>query len=94
MADTSFSHSCYCTGAAQYQWTCTEPDDDGRRYIPSVRDRGELTVGTQAEVLYVYHVGNLTENCHGEVTAIEYCYQYDSSGEGEAVFNWTVLILD
>ena len=28
------------------------------------------------------------------MTAIEYCYQYDNSGEGEAVFNWTVLILE
>ena len=27
-------------------------------------------------------------------TAIEYCYQYDVGGAGEAVFNWTVLILE
>ena len=94
MAETSFSHSCCCTGVARYQWTCTEPDVDGRRYIPGVRDRGELASGTYAAVLYVYPVGNLDENCHGEVTAIEYCYQYDNNGEGEAVFNWTVLILD
>ena len=59
-----------------------------------MRDRGELNATTSAGVLYVYHVGNLTENCHGEVTAIEYCYQYGNSGEGEAVFNWTVLILE
>ena len=28
------------------------------------------------------------------MTAIEYCYQYTVSGEGVAVFNWTVLILE
>ena len=39
-------------------------------------------------------VRNLTGKCQSEVTAIEYCYQYDISGEGEAVFNWIVLILD
>ena len=94
MADTSFSHSCCCTGVAEYQWTCTELDDNGRRYIPSVRDRGGLTSATIAAELNVYHVGNLPENCRGEVTAIEYCYRYNISGEGEAVFNWTVLILD
>ena len=36
----------------------------------------------------------MNANCHGEVTAIEYCYQYSVSGEGDAVFNWTVLILE
>ena len=94
MADTSFSYSCCCIGGAQYQWNCTEPDNQGRRYIPSVRGRGELTDTTSPSELNVYHVGNLTENCHGEVNAIEYCYQYNNSGEGEAVFNWTVLILE
>ena len=28
------------------------------------------------------------------MTAIEYCYQYTVSGQGVAVFNWTVLILE
>ena len=28
------------------------------------------------------------------MSAIEYCYEYTVSGEGEAVFNWTVLILE
>jgi hypothetical protein len=27
------------------------------------------------------------------VTAIEFCYRYDTEGPGEPVFNWTVLIL-
>ena len=42
----------------------------------------------------MYSVGNLNEECYGQVTAIEYCYQYVVSGEGKAVFNWTVLILE
>ena len=58
-----------------------------------MRDRDVLTLPTNSAELYVYHVGNLTENCHDEVTAIEYCYQYNSGG-GEDVFNWTVLILE
>ena len=49
-----------------------------------------LTVGRQ---LNIYTVGDLTE-CHGEVTAIEFCYQYNTMGVGESYFNWTVLILE
>ena len=28
------------------------------------------------------------------MTAIEFCYEYTVSGQGEAIFNWTVLILE
>ena len=45
-------------------------------------------------MINIYRVGSLNGNCLGEVSAIEYCYQYTVSGQGEAVFNWTVLILD
>ena len=45
-------------------------------------------------MIYIYRVENLNSNCLGEVTAIEYCYQYNIRGVGEAVFNWTVLILE
>ena len=45
-------------------------------------------------MINIYRVGSLNEHCSGEVTAIEYCYRYDVSGAGEAVFNWTVLILE
>ena len=43
--------------------------------------------------MYIYCVESLNGNCLGEVSAIEYCYQYTVSGQGVAVFNWTVLIL-
>ena len=36
----------------------------------------------------------MNQNCLGEVSAIEYCYQYTVGGQGEAIFNWTVLILE
>lgn len=40
----------------------------------------------------MHRVQNLTDGCHGEVTAIEYCYRYYHSPElGDAAFNWTVL---
>ena len=51
------------------------------------------TATTNTDVIFIYNLGSLNEDCSGEVTAIEYCYRYDVSGAGEAVFNWTVLIL-
>ena len=62
--------------------------------MPSVRDRGVDTGSTTTNVIHFYRVGYLNQDCSGEVTAIEYCYEYDVSGAGEAVFNWTVLILE
>jgi hypothetical protein len=91
-------------GVAQYHWNCSEPDeDDEERYIPGIKIDFEsprdipaeiVTQTTAGDSLTMYRVRNLNANCTREaVTAIEYCYQYDTEGEGEAVFNWTVLIL-
>ena len=83
-------------GVAQYQWNCSEPDDRGQRYIPGVRDfeSDVLTAATIGGAVNLYRVQpNLNAECHGEVTAIEYCYQYDLSSQ-ETVFNWTVLIFE
>ena len=45
--------------------------------------------------VYIFHVEDTGEDCHGVVTAMEYCYQYESTKQREFnVFNWTVLILD
>ena len=52
-----------------------------------------MTSTTSVNTLNVYSVENLNQNCVGEVSAIEYCYQY-SVTPGQAVFNWTVLILE
>ena len=54
-----------------------------------------MTTTTNADTVNIYPVGSLNRNCLGEaVSAIEFCYQYTISGEGEAIFNWTVLILE
>ena len=43
----------------------------------------------------MYRVQNLNTDCTSEpVTAIEFCYRYNTDRPGEAVFNWTVLILE
>ena len=58
--------------------------DDGS--VPSARD-----------TVYIFHVEDIDEDedCHGVVTAIEYCYQYKKTEQQELkVFNWTVLILE
>ena len=52
-----------------------------------------MTATTIANTVNIYRVGSLNQNCVGEVSAIEYCYQY-SVTPGQAVFNWTVLILE
>ena len=62
--------------------------------MPSERDRDVVTATTNADVINAYNVGSLNQDCSGEVTAIEYCYRYDVSGTGAAVFRWTVLILE
>ena len=81
------------TGVAQYQWTCTEPDEAGLRYIPNVRDHDVLTATTAEDQLNVYLLPqNLSEACYGRIVEIEYCYQYSNTVSGPAVFNWTVLI--
>ena len=76
-----------------YEWACTDPDTNGQWYIPSERETSVEAVGTNRELVIIYCVGNLTGNCYGEVTAIEFCYRYTVSGVGEPYFNWTVLIL-
>ena len=62
--------------------------------MPSARDRDVLIANTAANTVNIYSVGSLNQDCSGEVSAIEYCYRYDINGAGEAVFRWTVLILE
>ena len=86
-------------GVARYRWTCTQPDDDeyGEIYIPSVREydgSNVLTGSTNGREIHIYCVQSLSAECYGEVTAIEFCYEYDPAGSGEPIFNWTVLILE
>ena len=96
LSDTISGHNM--AGVAQYQWNCSEPDDRGQRYIPGVRDYNEsdvLTNATDGSVVNLYRVRpDLNAECHGEVTAIEYCYQYNLSLAQETVFNWTVLVFE
>ena len=83
------------TGSAMYMWNCTEPDADGLRYIPGVRDRNVDTANTVGNELNIYQLlPNLCDDCYGRVVAIEYCYQFSTTEKGPAVFNWTVLIMD
>ena len=83
-------------GFARYQWTCSNLDENGERYIPSVREYGSdvQTTTTDGNTINMYRVQNVNTRCYGEVTAIEFCYQYRTTEPGEAVFNWTVLILE
>ena len=83
---------------AQYSWNCSVPDDNRKRYIPGI----EINIGsnnipivsTAGGEVTIYCVQNLNSNCTGEVTAIKFCYRYSTAGQGEPVFNWTVLILE
>ena len=73
------------------------PDDNGERYIPDVEIDFERNIElelTAGDVVNIYRVQNLNSDCTGEVTAIEFCYRYSTAGQGEPVFNWTVLILE
>ncbi len=84
-------------GVAQYQqWNCSEPDEHGERYIPGVTGYPSdvLTSPTAGDVINMYRVQNLNTMCYGEVTAIEYCYRYNTVALGDVVFNWTVLIIE
>ena len=83
-------------GIAQYTWNCSKPDARGERFIPGVREYASnvLTSTTPRDVVNLYRVQTLNAECYGEVTAIEFCYQYNTTGQGEAVFNWTVLIFE
>ena len=86
------------SGIAAYQWNCSEPGEQGQRYIPGIsRDFGNnvLTNTTAGDVVNLYRVPAQTLNvCYREVTAIEYCYRYNTTIPVEAVFNWTVLIFE
>ena len=70
------------------------------RYIPGIQKDYEILsnvpiISTARDVVHLYRVQNLNADCTREpVTAIEFCYQYNRDGPGEAVFNWTVLILE
>ena len=73
------------------------PDDNGERHIPGIEigfERNTVTESTFGDVVNIYRVPNLNSNCTGGVTAIEFCYRYSTEGQGEPVFNWTVLILE
>ena len=92
----SISVSQSMAGVARYRWNCSEPDERGVRYIPGVREYESdvLTATTDGNTINIYRVQNLNTECYGEVTAIEFCYQYTTMGSGKAIFNWTVLILE
>ena len=91
-------------GVAQYSWNCSVPDDDdGERYIPGIEINYSILarssvpiVPTAGDIINLYRVQSLNADCTREaVTAIEFCYRYNNTdGPGEAVFNWTVLILE
>ena len=77
------------------------PNNNGERYIPGIEigfERNILTVTTVGDEVTINRVQNLNSQteCTGvrEVTAIEFCYRYNATGQGEPVFNWTVLILE
>ena len=55
-----------------------------------------LTSTTDGNLVNTYRVQNYVNpvDCSGEVTAIEYCYQYRTLRQEEPVFNWTVVILE
>ena len=55
-----------------------------------------LTSTTDGNLVNTYRVQNYVNpvDCSGEVTAIEYCYQYTTVGWEEPVFNWTVVVLE
>jgi hypothetical protein len=53
-----------------------------------------VTSSTNGREIHIYRVQSLNAECFGEVTAIEFCYEYNPIGPGEPVFNWTVLILE
>ena len=75
---------------AQYHWNCSEPDESGERYIPGIeRDYGSnvLTTTTAGDSVNLYHVQNTDCYVNQEVTAIDFCYQYSTTEEREAVFN-------
>ena len=85
------------SGDAQYTWNCSSPNEHGERFIPGVREypSDALINTTAGDVINIYRVQTLNAECFGEVTAIEFCYQYSTTaGPGEAVFNWTVLIFE
>ena len=90
------------TVICQYQWGCTtRPDHNRQRYIPDERNRDALTVETVGRSLYIFNASNLDASCYGPVTAIEYgdsdrdmASGGSSTGGGQAMFNWTILILE
>ena len=72
----------YIGVVAQYYWNCSEPDERGLSYIPSI---GKDLAGsnmltsvalsiTDGRPINLFRVQTLDTNCAGEVTAIEYCY--------------------
>ena len=84
------------SSSPEYEWSCTKPDDEGYRYIPSIiEDQNALTVATVGAEVSIYQLTDFTnDDCYGRVIEIDYCYQFDNTTEGSAVFNWTVLILE
>ena len=74
------------------------PNESGEWYIPGFTrldfESNVPVVATAGDSIHWYRVQNLNAECFGEVTAIDFCYRYTTTGDGEAVFNWTVLILD
>ena len=85
-------HAVVC----QNLWSCSAPNEKGQLYIPNELTRSDIaTTLTESGVLLIYRVPNLSTNCYGRVTALEYCYRYTASNTvaGQATFNWTVLVL-
>ena len=85
-------------GSGGYEWNCTDriQKDGGQEwFVPGMRNTTTpYVVGTAGNQLNIYHIDSLNEGCYGEVTAIEFCYRYNTTEDGEAIFNWTVLIME
>ena len=80
---------------AQYTWNCTTPNNDGRKFIPGIRDLSGIihNATLSGDRLNIYSVPNLNANCYGKVAKIEFCYCYSTGGQEAFHFNWTLFVL-
>ena len=86
-------------GAGDSAWKCANMSQ-GQKSLPDIQQELVLTQPKEQSIIgsfYLFHLpSHLSTSCNGVLSALKYCYQYENTtiSVNEAVFNWTVSIVD
>ena len=77
--------------SAQYEWQCSALQSNNRYFLPNWdEDDVTLRIPSSATTIYIYPIPSVL-NCNGMVSAIDYCYRTEETGQ-QLVFTLLTLV--